>query len=260
MPPDAYLIDATAGNASAAFGLLSELRSDPDNRHAGIALLTDDPAMAAMAYDLGADEAVFATAPEAETALRLSAMITRSRAAACRRASLRDNVRLAMTDPLTGLYNRRYALRRMGELSVHSVNSGSGPAVLIVDIDRFKQVNDRYGHAAGDAVLIEVAARLSANLGEGDLIARIGGEEFLIALPNLSPADAQAKAHVLCAAIARMPIRLHGGAEVALTISIGLSLARPGTLPDEAIDHADRALLAAKMQGRNRVIVSRSAA
>lgn len=259
-PPDAYLIDATAGNATAAFGLLSELRSDPDNRHAGIALLTDDPAQAAMAYDLGADEALSASAPEAELALRLSAMITRSRAAASRRASLRDNIRLAMTDPLTGLYNRRYALRRMGEISVHSVNSGAGPAVLIVDIDRFKQVNDRYGHAAGDTVLVEVAARLSANLSDTDLIARIGGEEFLIALPNLTLSEAQAKAQALCAAIAHSPIRLPDGVEVALTISIGLSLARPGTLPDEAIDHADRALLAAKMQGRNRVIVSRSAA
>ena len=259
-PPDAYLIDATGTEGAAACGLLSELRSDPDFRQAGIALLTDDAASAAMAYDLGADEAISATAPDAEIALRLSAMVTRSRVAASRRASLRDNIRLAMTDPLTGLYNRRYALRRMGEMSVLAVDSGTGPAVLIVDIDRFKQVNDRHGHAAGDAVLVEVASRLSAGLEEDDLIARIGGEEFLIALPNLSLLDAQKKAHVLCATINGTPITLPDGSQVALTISIGLSLACPGTLPDDAIDRADRALLAAKMQGRNRVIVGRSAA
>ncbi len=259
-PPDAYLIDATGNTAAAAFSLLSELRADPDNRHAGIALLTDGPTRAAMAYDLGADEAIATSAPDPEIALRLAAMVTRSRAAASRRASLRDNIRLAMTDPLTGLFNRRYALRRMGEMSLAAVNSGTGPAVLIVDIDRFKQVNDRFGHAAGDAVLVEVAARLSAGLSESDLIARIGGEEFLIALPNRTLAQAQDKAHALCAAINGTPIPLPDGARVALTISIGLSLAHPGTLPDEAIDLADRALLAAKMQGRNRVIVGRSAA
>jgi two-component system cell cycle response regulator len=259
-PPDAYLIDATGDTAAAAFSLLSELRADPDNRHAGIALLTDGPTSAAMAYDLGADEAIATSAPDPEIALRLAAMVTRSRAAASRRASLRDNIRLAMTDPLTGLFNRRYALRRMGEMSLAAVDSGTGPAVLIVDIDRFKQVNDRFGHAAGDAVLVEVAARLSAGLAEADLIARIGGEEFLIALPNRTLAQAQDRAHALCAAINGTPVTLPDGARVTLTISIGLSLARPGTLPDEAIDLADRALLAAKMQGRNRVIVGRSAA
>ena len=257
--PDAYLIDATDDSA-AAFNLLSELRSDPDSRHAGIALLTDNAASAAMAYDLGADESICCTASDAELALRLAAMVTRSRIAANRRASLRDNIRLAMTDPLTGLFNRRYALRRMGEMSLAAVDSGTGPAVLIVDIDRFKQVNDRFGHAAGDAVLVEVAARLSAGLSECDLIARIGGEEFLIALPNRTLAQAQDRAQALCAAIHGTPITLPDGAQVALTISIGLSLARPGTLPDEAIDLADRALLAAKLQGRNRVIVGRSAA
>ena len=259
-PPDAYLIDATGDGASAAFSLLSELRADPFSRHAGIALLTDGAAGAAMAYDLGADDAISPDMPDAELALRLGVLVARSRAEANRRASLRDNIRLAMTDPLTGLYNRRYALRRMGEMAVLAVNSGAGPAVLIIDIDRFKQVNDRYGHAAGDAVLVAVAERLSANLSPGDLIARIGGEEFLIALPDRSLAEAQAKALALCAVIHDHPVTLPGGDRVGLTISIGLAVARPGGLPDEAIDRADRALLAAKMQGRNRVIVGRSAA
>ncbi|NBE06398.1 diguanylate cyclase [Paragemmobacter ruber] len=258
--PDAYLIDGTGDSAGAAFGMLSELRADPDSRHAGIALLTDGAAGAAMAFDLGADDAISPDVPDAELALRLSVLVARTRAEANRRASLRDNIRLAMTDPLTGLFNRRYALRRMGEMSVLAVDSGAGPAVMVIDIDRFKEVNDRHGHAAGDAVLVEVAARLSAGLAPGDLIARIGGEEFLIALPNRDIREAQAQAHALCAAIHDRPIPLPGGDQVGLTISIGLAMARPGSLPDEAIDRADRALLAAKMQGRNRVIVGRSAA
>lgn len=258
--PDAYLIDGTGDSAAAAFGMLSELRADPDSRHAGIALLTDGAPGAAMAFDLGADDAISPDVPDAELALRLNVLVARTRAEANRRASLRDNIRLAMTDPLTGLFNRRYALRRMGEMSVLAVDSGAGPAVMIIDIDRFKEVNDRHGHAAGDAVLVEVAARLSAGLAPGDLIARIGGEEFLIALPNRDIGEAQAQAHALCAAIHDRSIPLPDGDQVGLTISIGLAMARPGSLPDEAIDRADRALLAAKMQGRNRVIVGRSAA
>lgn len=259
-PPDAWLIDATAGPVNPAYALLSELRSAPDSRHTGIAVLTDGPDSAAMAYDLGADEAICPRSQPEEMALRLNAMIARSRAAARHRAQLRDNVRLAMIDPLTGLFNRRYALRRMGEMSLGSVGGGIGTATMIVDIDRFKQINDHFGHAAGDAVLVEVARRLQDHLTEDDLIARIGGEEFLIALPDRALTQARDLADRLRAAIHDRPIALAAGEAVTLTISIGLCLAPPGTLPDDAIDRADRALMSAKLQGRNRVIVGRSAA
>jgi len=251
---DAYLIDAKGDAAPLAFALLSELRASPDSRHAGIALVTDGPEGAAMACDLGADDVILPAMSDAELALRIAAMVTRNRTAALRRASIRANIRLAMTDPLTGLFNRRYALRRMGEMSLAAVDSGTGYAVLLADIDRFKQVNDRHGHAAGDLVLVEVARRLAARLGPDDLIARIGGEEFLIALPACAPSDACAMAQSLCRAIADQPITLPSGRPVALSISIGLAIARPGTLPDEAVEQADRALLEAKVQGRNRVI------
>ncbi|MEZ5755456.1 MAG: diguanylate cyclase [Paracoccaceae bacterium] len=261
-PPDAWLIDATAAPPGPAFALLSELRSAPDSRHTGIAVLTDGPASAAMAYDLGADEAICPRSQPEEIALRLNALIARSRAAARQREQLRDNVRLAMIDPLTGLFNRRYALRRMGEMSLGAVGGGGGvgTATMIVDIDRFKQINDRFGHATGDAVLVEVARRLQDHLTDEDMIARIGGEEFLIALPRRALAEARHLADGLRAAIHDRPVQLADGASVTLTISIGLCLAPPGTLPDDAIDRADRALLAAKLQGRNRVIVGRSAA
>lgn len=267
--PDAFLIDATGSDGAtdrttAGLRLLSELRATPAHRHAGLALLAATPAAAAMAYDLGADEAIVTGAPTAEIAHRLHGLIGRGRAAASRRSALRDNIRLALTDPLTGLFNRRYALRRMGEMAVDSALRGSGLAVMIVDIDRFKDVNDRHGHATGDAVLVEVSARLRAHLGESDLLARIGGEEFLIALSRHGAAEAKALAHRLCGAISDRPVALPAAAgdagPVAVSISIGLAMARPGTLPDEAMENADRALLAAKTQGRNRVIMGSSAA
>jgi two-component system cell cycle response regulator len=260
MAADGYLINATGDVVPTAFALLSELRASPDSRHAAIAVMTDSPDSAAMACDLGADEVILPAPPEPELAFRLSAMVNRSRDAASRRAHIRDNIRLAVTDPLTGLFNRRYALRRMGEMSLTAVDSGLPYAVLLVDIDRFKLVNDRHGHAAGDLVLTEVARRLAAHLSPADLIARIGGEEFLIALPAKGMAEAGSMARDLCKAIIGQPIPLPSGQSVTVSISIGLAHGRPGTLPDEAVERADRALLEAKLQGRNRVIISRSAA
>lgn len=267
--PDALLIDATGGDGAEdrttpALRLLTELRATPALRHAGLALLAATPSAAAMAYDLGVDEAIVLGSPAPEIAHRLHGLIGRGRAAASRRSALRDNIRLALTDPLTGLFNRRYALRRMGEMAVDAALRGAGLAVMIVDIDRFKAVNDRHGHATGDAVLVEVSARLRAHLGDGDLLARIGGEEFLIALSRRSAPEAQALAHRLCAAVSDRPVTLPlqapGQGEVSVSISIGVAMARPGTLPDEAMESADRALLAAKTQGRNRVIMGTSAA
>jgi len=257
--PDAYLIDATEAEGEAA-ALISELRSGASSRDAGIAVLVPDLGLAALALDLGADDALLSTTQPEEIGLRLDALMRRSRAAASRRASLHDQARLAMTDPLTGLHNRRFALRRLGEMSVAAVTKGEAFTVLIADLDRFKLVNDRFGHVAGDAVLVEVGARLLAQMRPGDLLARIGGEEFLIALPATPRAAAEGYARRLCDAIAATPVILRDGRSIAVTLSIGLAESTPGGLPERVIDNADRALLAAKSQGRNRVIVSRSAA
>ncbi|MEY4871131.1 MAG: hypothetical protein RLZZ563_461 [Pseudomonadota bacterium] len=260
--PDAYLIDATGEDPAPALRLLPELRAAADSRHAGIVVLADHPVTAALALDLGADDALVAALGPDELSLRLDALIRRVRADASRRASVRDNVRLAMTDPLTGLHNRRYGLLKLAELAE------PGPvaqdfAVLLVDIDHFKSVNDRFGHPAGDAVLIEVARRLGSALRPGDLLARIGGEEFLIALPGLGLPAARHLAERICAGVHASPIRLPGSDSVTVTVSIGLAFGAPGADAAQInalIDCADRGLLAAKSQGRNRVTLGLSAA
>jgi len=183
------------------------------------------------------------------------------------RASVQDGLRLAVIDPLTGLYNRRYAAARLTAIAEAAAAEGGEFAVMVVDLDRFKSVNDHWGHAAGDAVLVEVARRLGQSLRSGDLLARIGGEEFLAALPATGLTEGRIVAERLCHAVEETPVQLPGGAGIAVTVSIGLAVGRaPGAgvpLRDtmrDTVDRADRALLAAKSAGRNQVTISRSAA
>ena len=143
---------------------------------------------------------------------------------------------------------------------------------MVLDIDRFKRVNDTWGHATGDKVLIEVATRLRNNLRAKDLLARIGGEEFLVALPDTSLDMAIRAANRLCAAVKSAPVVTTDGMEIAITLSIGLSVAggQPVAQPDAGgcqlpsiltlIDNADHAMLIAKAEGRNQVTISRTAA
>ena len=262
---------ATAANAAAGFGaglhFISELRSRAASTHCGVVLLCDGPKQAATAFDMGVDDVAPANADPAEIALRLMAVMRRTRTADARRKSLQEGLRLAVTDPLTGLHNLRYAERELGQIADRARHSHTPFALLFIDLDRFKQVNDRFGHATGDLVLIAVARALSATLRIGDMLARIGGEEFLLALPGLDLDQARAVAESLCETVRTLDIRIagapasHAPAEIVrVTVSIGLAIGT-GAEPVEGLrDRADRALLMAKSKGRNRVATDRHAA
>ena len=164
-----------------------------------------------------------------------------------------------------GLHNRRYGLNHLAGIAEAARIEDESFAVMVVDLDRFKAVNDRWGHPAGDAVLVEVARRLADNIRAGDLLARIGGEEFLIALPGADLPEARAVAERLCNVVKDHPIALPGGGALTITTSIGLAVSQAGEpLQREAvqmvIDRADRALMSSKSSGRNQVTVDRSAA
>lgn len=267
--PDVYLIEAGLGGAAdGGLKVMSALRSRTETRHAKICILNTDlhPVDPAMAFDLGANDLVEAQLGAEEIALRLGGLIRRKREADRMRATLKDSLRLAMTDPLTGIANRRFGLAQLGTIAEKSLVDGRGFALMVLDLDRFKSVNDRFGHAAGDAVLVEVARRLTACLRATDLIARIGGEEFLICLPQTTLAEAQVVAERLCQDIESVPVALHKGDQLRVTISIGLALSHDAPCPTSAslvaeiFDRADRALLKAKAAGRNQVTISKSAA
>ncbi len=262
--PDAFLIDAGLGGPGGGLRLIVELFGHGGARHAVLCLLRDGPgapAEDAMAFDLGVGDVIDAGADAGEVALRLRALLRRKRAADGLRARLRDGLRLAMTDPLTGLHNRRYAEEQLAAIADRARALGTSFAVMVLDLDRFKSVNDQHGHAAGDAVLVEVARRLSSGLRGGDLLARIGGEEFLVALPGVGLAEAEGVAGRLCRAMQERPFPLPSGLSLSLTASIGLALGNDGISAAEGvvsvIDRADRALLRSKALGRNQVTIGR---
>lgn len=274
---DIYVIDAEMGthpgaSSERALRLLSDLRSRATTRHAGICLLTGAAPRAEvkMGFDLGANAMLTTDMPVKEIVLRLRAVLRAKRRADLRREQVQDGLRLAMIDPLTGLFNRRYANARLAVMAQRAGRDGRTLAVMVADIDRFKSVNDRYGHFAGDDVLVEISRRLGLGLREDDLLARIGGEEFLIALPFTTLDEAQMVAQRLCRQVEQRPVRLAGGEALTVTVSIGLALAdevpidaQAGdpALVDALIGRADQALLASKRAGRNQVtLAARSAA
>jgi diguanylate cyclase (GGDEF)-like protein len=171
-------------------------------------------------------------------------------------------MRSGFTDALTGWNNRRYLTVRLGEELARARRDGSGLVCLMLDIDHFKRVNDRWGHAAGDAVLKELAQRVESQVRASDVAARYGGEEFVILLPDTNIDAAARLAERVRTAIAESPIQLPNGETVTITASIGIAEARPGqddkdlkTLGDSLIARADVALYAAKSAGRDRVMV-----
>lgn len=263
-PADIYMIAADLALPGDGLRLLSELRARPASRDAAfvIALPEDRATLGPVALDLGADDVLplfFRDRPAGdEAALRLVAQLGRKRAADHRRAAAERERLWAVTDPLTGLHNRRYALPRLEAMA--ATDWRGELAVMVVDLDRFKAINDRLGHAAGDSVLTEVAARLADALPAGALLARIGGEEFLVAVPGLSPRQAEATAETLRLAVAARPVALPpllGGGAIAVTASVGLAHEGAGESAAVLMLRADRALLSAKEHGRNRVITAR---
>jgi two-component system cell cycle response regulator len=173
---------------------------------------------------------------------------------------LRDNVQIsiemAITDALTGLFNRRYMESHLAGLLGQASARGKPLAVLVIDIDYFKSINDTHGHDAGDDVLREFALRIKRSIRGIDLACRYGGEEFVVVMPETDMAVAAMVAERLRRRIAAEPFAIHEGARsIPVTISIGIAALR-GADDNAAgvLKRADQALYRAKRDGRNRVV------
>lgn len=266
-PVDLFLLDFRVGfsDDKVLFRILSELRSRSVTRHAAImALLPADARhAAAMALDLGASDIVYSTVDADEIRHRCAVLIQAKHEADALRRTVESGLEAAITDPLTGLFNRRYALPHLSRLSAESRKNGRQFAIMALDLDHFKSVNDTYGHAAGDEVLRQTAQRLKDNLRAVDLLARIGGEEFLVAIPNSDAVHARKAAERLCRLIGGSPFFVGADLqEIRVTMSVGVYLSdgkRSGEVVENLgalVDAADVALYAAKTGGRNMVSLS----
>lgn len=165
---------------------------------------------------------------------------------------LEDLARLAREDALTRVPNRRAFDEALGREVARSARSGVPLAAIVLDVDRFKRVNDGHGHAAGDAVLAAVAVRAAAALRAGDLLARLGGEEFAVLLPGADLAAAAEVAERIRAAVAREPVEA-GGRPIAVTVSLGCAALERDEDGAALLARADARLYAAKERGRDRV-------
>jgi diguanylate cyclase (GGDEF)-like protein len=178
-------------------------------------------------------------------------------------ASERQLFRIATTDPLTGIYNRRHFMTLLAREQERTLRYGNSFSLLILDIDHFKRINDRFGHPVGDEAIKAMAGAAGAHLRPTDIIGRFGGEEFVVLLPQTDEAGAVIAAERIRESVARVAL-LAGAHTVRFTVSVGATtFARPAKFEQGGIEElvacADHALYAAKTAGRNRVCVGRAA-
>lgn len=160
---------------------------------------------------------------------------------------------LAEVDPLTNVFNRRAFLTLLDKAMSNAQRTGGGGLpVLVMDLDHFKKVNDTWGHQCGDEVLRHFVLLANRCLRREDVLGRLGGEEFAIALPNAGYEGACTVAERLCAMVAAHPMPTERGG-IPITVSIGITLSTPGDTPEVALQRADEAMYLAKKRGRNRV-------
>lgn len=259
--PDVIVIELNEQSAGMALRLLADLRARISTRDSVVIAVPNpaDAGIAAEALDRGAHDVLHCGFQVDELALRINTQLQHQHRAEMIRNNLRDGYRAAMRDPMTGLYNRRYARPFLEQVTQDAQCAGSNFAVMVADLDHFKHINDAHGHPVGDAVLIEAARRLQAELRGCDLLARIGGEEFMLVLPNLRRDEVTTMANRLCRAINAAPFVVKGcAAPLDVTISIGAILGGQGERQlssEELFSAADRALYEAKNAGRNQAVI-----
>jgi two-component system cell cycle response regulator len=230
---------------------LSELKRDPDLFRIAVVLI-DGPADVAATVDAlerGAHDVLRDDAPPGELVARVRAA-RRARDMQEQLLSREHELEaMAYHDELTGVANRRFAVRQLRALLSRARRHDQELSVILLDADRFKALNDRHGHGAGDDVLRGLAGRLRSRVREEDVVARFGGEEFLVILPDTGDSGAATAAEDLRAAVAAQPFRV-GRFALPLTVSAGWATWRGESL-ERLVARADRGLYAAKEAGRD---------
>lgn len=237
--------------------LCSQMRSIEATRHLPIIIVVEpgEDARLLRALDMGVNDYLTRPLDLNEVVARVRTQVARKRHSDVLRNSIEQSVEMAITDGLTGLHNRRYMETHLRQLVQRARDGGRPLSVLVADIDFFKRVNDTYGHDAGDAVLREFAARFRRNTRGIDLACRMGGEEFVIIMPETDIGRAFQVGERLRACVAAEPFQINSETRLRVTASVGLAtLERREDTPEALFRRADQALYSAKRDGRNRVV------
>ncbi|MEJ6784674.1 PleD family two-component system response regulator [Aminobacter sp. Piv2-1] len=240
--------------------LCSQLRSLERTRSLPIVLLagTKEDERILRGLELGINDYVVRPLDPQELIARLRTQVRRKRYNDELRQSVSQTIEMAVTDGLTGLHNRRYLDGHLPKLFERAIARRRPLSVMITDLDRFKQVNDTYGHDGGDEVLREFARRMRKSVRGIDLACRFGGEEFVIVMPDTDGALAEVVAERIRKEVAQTPFAVSGAAKpIPVTVSVGVSsLRQEGDSVAGLMKRADLALYDAKTAGRNRVVAS----
>ncbi len=255
---DLIMISASL-KAGDGLRLCTQIRTIDGLRQTPVVLITDaeQSELVTRALDLGVNDYIIRPIDSNELRARVRSQLRRKLYQERLRNTVSSAVELAVTDPLTGLYNRRYLDAHLASAVARASATGKPVCVLIFDIDHFKAVNDTYGHEAGDDVLKDFSDRLRRGVRGIDLVVRYGGEEFMLVMPETDAAFASGVAERLRIDVEKVPFTTHLGADIPVTISIGIAEWRGvSDTAETLIRRADEALYAAKHAGRNRVVAS----
>ena len=262
---DVLLIDSETLGTDSTLRRVAQTMRLSEARRPQVIVLSDPntPSLARRALEMGAHGILHTPFDPDEATARIRLHLQRRTELTRLRARLRNGLRSALLDPLTGLYNRRYALPRLDQL-IQEVRADQSPAALIMaDLDHFKWINDTHGHSAGDTVLAAIANVIRSQIDGMGFAARIGGEEFLLALPSAGKLAALTLARRIKAEVEGMVTKAPAGREdLKVTLSIGVAIITPDALiPGSTASketarfmaQADAALYEAKQKGRNRI-------
>jgi two-component system cell cycle response regulator len=254
-------IDLMIVNVSSAgfdgLRFVAQVRSSEASRRTPILAVVEssDRPRLLKALELGVNDILPRPVDGEELMARARTQIKRKRYADFLKEKLDYSLEMAVTDALTGLHNRRYMAGQLQAMVSRAGQGGDGVAVLVMDIDHFKAVNDGFGHDAGDEVLREFAVRLATNVRAIDLPCRLGGEEFVVVMPGASLDDAARVADRIRRDIEAQPFPIMGGAEgLTITVSIGVAASLAGDTPEALLKRGDEGVYEAKSRGRNQVI------
>jgi two-component system cell cycle response regulator len=256
-PVDLIIVNAAAKGFD-GLRFAAQIRSDETTRSIPILAVVDfdERPRLVKALEIGVNDVLPRPIDPQEMSARVKTQIRRKRYTDYLRENLDQSLELAVTDQLTGLHNRRYMESQLEALVRRAVVGGAEPvALLVIDIDHFKKINDGFGHGVGDEVLREFAVRLASNVRAIDLPVRFGGEEFVVVMPETELSDAHRIAERIRLHVAGSPFRVLGGEELlTVTISIGVAASLSEDTQAKLIRRADEAMYEAKANGRNQVI------